>query len=121
MNHKAVLLSLGLTVVACCGYKWVRALKAKKEFATALNKDTETILTYPKNINNACEIGRYIRNGGMCVVNLSDVPPFEAQRIADYLCGNCDAFDGTITRINKTTFTVSASKHFTPQNLHTTR
>lgn len=80
---------------------------------TAANKQlrAESIIKYPKNMEDAVEIGQHVRSGRMCIVDLTGVPNDEAQRIADYLCGNSDALDGAITRVNQTIITVSPTNH----------
>ncbi|MCL1842633.1 MAG: cell division protein SepF [Defluviitaleaceae bacterium] len=71
----------------------------------------ETLVMHPKSMEDAVEIGSHVRSGRMCIVDLTDVPTTEAQRIADYLCGNCDALDGSITRINNTIIAASPRNH----------
>jgi len=77
----------------------------------SLNKASETIIIHPRSIEDAVEIGSHIRSGRMCIVDLTEVMGTEAQRIADYLCGNTDALDGAITRVNEKIITVSPANH----------
>lgn len=79
--------------------------------AVNVNKTSESIIMHPKNMEDAVEIGSHVRSGRMCIVDLTGVPTAEAQRIADYLCGNSDALDGAITRVNNTIITVSPPNH----------
>ncbi|MCL1863680.1 MAG: cell division protein SepF [Defluviitaleaceae bacterium] len=82
-------------------------------FAGAINvhKQSESFIMHPKSMEDAVEIGSHVRSGRMCIVDLTGVPTAEAQRIADYLCGNTDALDGAINRINNTMITVSPPNH----------
>jgi FtsZ-interacting cell division protein YlmF len=77
----------------------------------AVNKPSETLIIHPKNMEDAVAIGSHVRSGRMCIVDLTGVPTPEAQRIADYLCGNSDALDGSITRVNGTILAVSPPNH----------
>jgi FtsZ-interacting cell division protein YlmF len=79
--------------------------------AVNVQRQTETIIMHPKNMEDAVEIGSHVRSGRMCIVDLTGVPTPEAQRIADYLCGNSDALDGSITRVNNTIIAVSPPNH----------
>lgn len=79
--------------------------------AVNVQKQSETIIMHPKNMEDAVEIGSHVRSGRMCIVDLTGVPTPEAQRIADYLCGNSDALDGAITRVNNTIIAVSPPNH----------
>jgi FtsZ-interacting cell division protein YlmF len=79
--------------------------------AINVQKQSESIIMHPKNMEDAVEIGSHVRSGRMCIVDLTGVPTPEAQRIADYLCGNSDALDGAITRVNNTIITVSPPNH----------
>lgn len=76
-----------------------------------IHKQSESIIVHPKNMEDAVEIGSHVRSGRMCIVDLTGVPTSEAQRIADYLCGNSDALDGAITRVNNSIITVSPPNH----------
>lgn len=76
-----------------------------------VHKQSESVIMYPKNMEDAVAIGSHVRSGRMCIVDLTGVPTSEAQRIADYLCGNSDALDGAITRVNNTIITVSPPNH----------
>jgi FtsZ-interacting cell division protein YlmF len=71
----------------------------------------ETIIARPKVIDDAVEVGNHVRNGRMCIVDLTNLPALEAQRIADYLGGVCLALDGITTRVNNGIFTVSPKHH----------
>jgi FtsZ-interacting cell division protein YlmF len=79
--------------------------------AVNVQKQTESVIMHPKNMEDAVEIGSHVRSGRMCIVDLTGVPTPEAQRIADYLCGNSDALDGSITRVNNTIIAVSPPNH----------
>ncbi|MCL1883451.1 MAG: cell division protein SepF [Defluviitaleaceae bacterium] len=79
--------------------------------AVNVQKQTESVIMHPKNMEDAVEIGSHVRSGRMCIVDLTGVPTPEAQRIADYLCGNSDALDGAITRVNNTIIAVSPPNH----------
>jgi len=79
--------------------------------AANVQKQSETLIIHPKNMEDAVAIGSHVRSGRMCIVDLTGVPTQEAQRIADYLCGNSDALDGSITRVNGTILAVSPPNH----------
>jgi cell division inhibitor SepF len=81
--------------------------------ASGLHKQpqSESVIMHPKQMEDAVEIGNHIRSGRMCIVDLTGVPTAEAQRVADYLCGTCNALDGAITRVNKTILAVSPPSH----------
>lgn len=79
--------------------------------AVNVRQHSETVIMHPKNMEDAVEIGSHVRSGRMCIVDLTGVPTSEAQRIADYLCGNSDALDGAITRVNNSIIAVSPPSH----------
>ena len=74
-------------------------------------KPVETVIARPKVIDDAVEIGNHVRGGRMCIVDLTNLPAGEAQRIADYLGGVCLAIDGQTTRVNNGIFAVSPQNH----------
>ncbi|MCL2357047.1 MAG: cell division protein SepF [Defluviitaleaceae bacterium] len=76
-----------------------------------VQKPSETIIIQPQSMEDAVVIGSHVRSGRMCIVDLTGVPNAEAQRVADYLCGHCDARDGAITRINNSMITVAPHHH----------
>ncbi|MDR0273294.1 MAG: cell division protein SepF [Clostridiales bacterium] len=79
--------------------------------AADIQKQAETVISHPKNMEDAVAIGNHVRSGRQCIVDLTGVPTPEAQRIADYLCGNSDALDGMISRINNTMIAISPPNH----------
>ncbi|MCL1878163.1 MAG: cell division protein SepF [Defluviitaleaceae bacterium] len=79
--------------------------------AVNVHKQSETYIMHPKTMEDAVEIGSHVRSGRMCIVDLTGVATPEAQRIADYLCGNSDALDGSITRVNNSIIAVSPPSH----------
>ncbi|MCL1844945.1 MAG: cell division protein SepF [Defluviitaleaceae bacterium] len=79
--------------------------------AVNVQKQSETYIVHPKTMEDAVEIGSHVRSGRMCIVDLTGVATAEAQRIADYLCGNSDALDGSITRVNNSIIAVSPPSH----------
>jgi len=85
-------------------------------FNTAGKKTTssavsETIISHPNGVEDAIQLGSHIRNGRMCIVDLTGLDKIEAQRIVDYLSGVCMALDGATTRVNHGIFTVSPPNH----------
>jgi len=79
--------------------------------ASAVQPSAETYLVHPKVMDDAVEIGSHVRNGRMCIVDLTGVASTEAQRIADYLCGCSDTVDGSVNRISNTIIAVSPRNH----------
>ena len=79
--------------------------------SAASARPTETVVVRPKVIDDAVEIGNHVRGGRMCIVDLTNLPAAEAQRIADYLGGVCLAVDGQTTRVNNGIFAVSPQNH----------
>ena len=74
-------------------------------------QQAETIIVRPKVIDDAVEIGNHIRGGRMCIVDLTNLPATEAQRIADYLGGVSLAVEGQIIRVNNGIFAVAPQNH----------
>ena len=82
-----------------------------KPSSVTVNRQAESLIMHPKNMDDAVEIGNHVRNSRMCIVDLTGVKSIEAQRIADYLCGISDALDGAINRVNNSIITVSPPNH----------
>jgi len=83
----------------------------QSQASSSTQRYTETVISKPKVIDDAVEIGNHVRGGRMCIVDLTNLPAGEAQRIADYLGGVCLALDGVTTRVNNGIFTVSPQNH----------
>ena len=70
---------------------------------------TYAIISHPKVVEDAVALADHVCGGMLCIVDLTGLEEIEAQRIADYLGGVCQALDGTTTRVNNGIFTVSPS------------
>ena len=66
----------------------------------------EVVIRHPSDVTEAAKICDFIRDGKMCVVDLTDMEREMAQRIADFLGGACYALDGTVQRVSKDIFVV---------------
>jgi len=78
-------------------------------YTMSSNKHPETVIIHPKSMEDAIDIGSHVRGGRMCIVDMTSVPVADAQRIADYLCGNTHALDGSITRISEDSKIIAVS------------
>jgi len=65
--------------------------------------------TYPKDINDAATVCDHLREGIVCLVDLSGMDRTLAQRIADFLGGGVYMSGGTIERLNADIFVVAPS------------
>ncbi|MCL2217666.1 MAG: cell division protein SepF [Defluviitaleaceae bacterium] len=74
-------------------------------------RPAETIISHPMAVEDAIEIASHVRTGKLCIIDLTGLDAGEAQRIADYLGGVCQALDGATTRVNNGIFTVSPPNH----------
>jgi|GEM_PF-735830 len=61
----------------------------------------------PVDVNGCIVVTDYIKEGKMCVINLSEVEISQGQRIIDILAGSAYALDGTFTRAGKNVFVVA--------------
>jgi len=66
----------------------------------------EVVIRHPVDVAEAAKICDFIRDGKMCVVDLTDMEREMAQRIADFLGGACYAVNGCIERISKDIFII---------------
>ena len=67
---------------------------------------SEVIIRHPVDVSEAAKICDFIREGKMCVIDLTGMDRGMAQRIADFLGGACYAVDGCVQRISKDIFII---------------
>jgi cell division inhibitor SepF len=71
------------------------------------DKNTQVVLTNPKDISNSNIVTDYIKDGKICAVNLTAVDRDQAQRIVDAVAGAVYALEGSIQRVSKDIFIVA--------------
>ena len=67
---------------------------------------TEVVIRHPMDVGEAAKICDYVRDGKMCIIDLTGMDRTMAQRIADFLGGACYALDGTVQRVSKDIFVI---------------
>lgn len=72
---------------------------------------SESIIMRPKLVDDAVEICNHVRAGRTCVIDLTALNNSNAQRIADFLSGVCQALDGVTERVNDGIFIVAPKNH----------
>jgi len=65
------------------------------------------VVMHPKTIEGAFDVCGHVRQGRLCIIDVTDVEENDAQRIADFLHGVSDGVGGTISRVNADIFIVA--------------
>lgn len=68
---------------------------------TGINPNASIVLFEPRNFDEAEEIGRHIRKGRACCINLHRMPSEYRQRVIDFLSGVVFGLRGTIKKIGE--------------------
>ena len=78
----------------------------QNDYDESANNDTKSnsiVIRHPRNVSECPHIVRSLLENKVCVVSVVDVPPAEARRIVDYLCGSAQTLVGAkIRKISET-------------------
>ena len=64
----------------------------------------DVVVCHPSTIDDAPKMCDSIRDGKLCIVDLTGMEPNMAQRIADFIGGACYAVNGVVHRVSKYIF-----------------
>ena len=75
-----------------------------------INPNASIVLFEPRNFDEAEEIGKHIKKGRACCVNLHRMPSEFRQRVIDFLSGVVYGVNGTIKKIGENVILCSPQK-----------
>lgn len=67
----------------------------------SINPNASIVLFEPRNFEEAEEIGRHIKKGRACCINLHRMPSEYRQRVIDFLSGVVFGLSGTIRKVGE--------------------